>query len=55
LYCFLCAAHLEEGKTEKSAERQKHCNKVKKSVENDFIDYCVLQEIDGFDDEIMVL
>jgi len=54
-YCFLCAAHLEEGKTERSAERQKHCSKVKKSVENDFIDYCVLQEIDGFDDEITVL
>jgi hypothetical protein len=37
------------------AQKLDHCAKAKASVENDFIDYCILQEINGFDENITIL
>ncbi len=37
------------------AQKLDHCAKTKASVENDFIDYCILQEINGFDENITIL
>lgn len=54
-YCFVCAVHLEQGKTVNAVKKLEHCVKARTSVENDFIDYCTLQEINGFDEEIMIL
>lgn len=54
-YCFVCAVHLEQEKTGNAVKKLEHCVKARGSVENDFIDYCTLQEIDGFDEEIMIL
>lgn len=54
-YCFLCAVHLEKGQTENVQKKLEQCSNVRESIENDFIDYCVLQEINGFDDEVVIM
>jgi uncharacterized protein len=54
-YCFVCAVHLKQGQANNMAQKLDHCAKAKASVENDFIDYCILQEINGFDENITIL
>ena len=54
-YCFVCAVHLKQGQANNMAQKLYHCAKAKASVENDFIDYCILQEINGFDENITIL
>lgn len=35
--------------------KQKHCAGVRKSIENDFKDYCLLHEMSGLDDDVIYL
>lgn len=54
-YCFLCSAHMDQGKGLSTDLKLVHCNTAKKSVEEDFKDYCMLQELNGFDDDVLYL
>lgn len=54
-YCFICAVHLEQGEIKNCVHRRKQCEKSRLTVEEDFIDYCTLQEINGFEEDIMIL
>lgn len=54
-YCYICAAHLDQGDGLSKELKQKHCAGVRKNVENDFKDYCLLHEMSGLDDDVIYL
>ena len=52
-YCYICTAHLDQGDGLSRELKQKHCAGVRKSIENDFKDYCLLHEMSGLDDDVI--
>ena len=54
-FCYLCAQHTDTGEGIKKEKKLKHCNGVKKNVEEILKDYCLLFEKNGFDMDIMYL
>lgn len=54
-YCYICTAHLDQGDGLSRELKQKHCAGVRKSIENDFKDYCLLHEMSGLDDDVIYL
>ena len=54
-YCYICTAHLDQGDRLSRELKQKHCAGVRKSIENDFKDYCLLHEMSGLDDDVIYL
>lgn len=54
-FCFLCASHLDQGDGISKELKLSNCEQVRANVLDDFKDYCMLQELHGFDDPIVFL
>lgn len=52
-YCYICSVHLDQGQGLSSDLKQRHCTRVRNSIEDDFKDYCLLYELGGFEDDVI--